>query len=316
MFLLLFLLDILVFPPFQFNFSPSDQTAKNTTKVFKIHPGNSSQPLNFFIVNITAADIVAPTDISWRNLSLQKSKVDCSVLQFYPEPRSYFCIDHMSGIVYSTVYFKFRNPPEYTKYKIHIRVQNEVTKTFIDQIYTVDIINNCSAATKQYHKLLKGTAFGKSCQSGIARINTTLSNSSATFTATQRTYIVGFSVPSFNRGTTHFSLKIKRKDKPEYNSKTQDVSQTKVSVSVFVNAGEMLTIDTLEIMGRYRNITNRMVVIYYMSDLKLCKKSNCNKLYDSWIISLLPFTNISKCSNDSQLVGSYFSRCKSKYPFM
>ena len=308
----MFLLDIRVFPPFQFNFSPSAQTAKNTTKVFTIYPGNSSQPLNFFIVNITATGIVNPTDISWKKLSLQKINVDCNALQYYPEPRSHFCIDHMSGIVYSTFYFKFRNPPENTKYKIRIRVQNEVTNAFIDQIYTVDIITNCSAATKQYHKLLKGTA----CQSGIARINTTLSNSSATFTATQRTYIVGFSVPSFNRGTTHFSLKIKRKDKPEYNSKTQDVSQTNVSVSVFVNAGEMLTIDTLEIMGRYRNITKRMVVIYYMSDLKLCKNSNCNKLYSSWTISLLPFTNISKCSNDSQLVGSYFSRCKSKYPFM
>ena len=306
----MFILGIRVFPPFQFNFAQSDKAAKNTTKVFRIYTGNASQPLNFFIVNITATDIVTPTDISWKNLSLQKSNVDCSALKFYPEPRSHFCIDHMSGIVYSTVYYKFKNLTENTKYKIRIRVQNEVTNTFIDQIYTVDIIAKCSLATKQYKTLLNGTA----CQSGIGGINATLSNSTVVFTAIKRTYILGFGVTSFNRGTTQFSLDIKAHDKSEYNSKHQDISRTNISANLFVNVGETITIDTIEIMGIHRDITKRIVVIYYMSNLNLCKATNCGVLYKNWTQTLL--SNTSECSYDSQLVGSYFKRCRSKYPFM
>ena len=317
-FLLLLLLDIRVFPPFQFNISlPAKKTAKDVTKVFTIYPGNVSQPLMFFIVNITSTGIVTPTNISWKELSLQITNVDCDALKLYPEPRSHFCIDRMSGIVYLSAYFKLRNPPENTKYKILIRIQNEITNTSIQQIYTVNIIANCSSATEHYKKLLDGTYIAKSCQSGIASINTIVSNSGATFTAKKRTYIVGFSVQSFNRGTTHFFLQIRRQSKPEYYSKIQDVSQTNVSVSLFVNIGETLIINTFEIMGKYRSITKPMVVTYYMSDLTLCrKKDNCRQLYESWITSLTQFTNTSKCVYDSQLVGSYFGRCKCKYTFM
>lgn len=99
--------------------------------------------------------------MTWQNRAKRLTEDDCSeeTLNFYPNPRKQFCINHNTGEIFTTKYFSQVEPESGTFYKFQIRYDAVGPFTRSSEAispHSVDIYSNCDHL-KNIYDTMSGT---------------------------------------------------------------------------------------------------------------------------------------------------------------
>ena len=140
--------------------------AKNYTEVGKINVANATDTLNFFLLEVNSEYLQPTSDYKiWIETAKQSSISDCNpqTLWNYDAPRNYFCIDHFTGIIYTTQYYVNSNPVAGFSYSATILVTNSNSPQALQHVFNIVVISGSNEGITECQNLYRNILLNRKC---------------------------------------------------------------------------------------------------------------------------------------------------------